>query len=101
MLIEFFCDPDLLTLNKVIDRLNFSNNFDNVESIWHAWRQLAGTEDLNSYMIDEHIRDKLMVFMASKLHANYGEMLSKNDKVVAAVKVCQYRVFLFHYLKNL
>ena len=52
-------------------------------------------------MIDEHIRDKLMVFMASKLHANYGEMLSKNDKVVAAVKVCQYRVFLFHYLQNL
>ena len=94
LLIEFFCDPDLLTLNKVIDPLNFSDNFDNVESSWHAWRQLAGTEDLNSFMVDEHIRDKLMVFMASKLHSNYGEMLSKNDKVVEAVQVFQYREFL-------
>ena len=72
-LLEFFCDPNVVSIANVVDPLNFSDNQLRVEESWHAWRALAQTEELNSLLTREN--ENYINAASTRLHTAYRMVL--------------------------
>jgi len=87
-LLEFFCDPNVVSIANVVDPLNFSDNQLKVEESWHAWRALAQTEELNSLLTKEN--ENYINAASTRLHTAYSEVLLQEGKIHEAIQVVQH-----------